>query len=182
MIFVYEHTLSGEIEHKKQHEIALSLLKMHFGYLPAIEVRVSGKPYFVNEKLFFNISHSEKKVVVVISPCEVGIDVQKIRTRMPQVMKRKFHPNEISLIESEEDFSLIWSIKESFGKCCGKGIQYNSKELDFSALLNSESSNLAGYYFLIKKHAEYVYCLCAEKEGEVIWKDVPEIKKETNLF
>ena len=182
MILVYEHTFCGEISHKRQHEIGLLLLEMHFGYLPEIEVCSSGKPYFVSEKLFFNISHSENKVVVVVSSCEVGIDVQRTKTIMPQVMEKKFHPNEIARIKSDDDFSLIWCIKESFGKCCGKGILYNSEVNDFSPLLNSESGNFVGCYFLTRKQEEYVYCLCAEKEDEVIWKDVLEIKKEINLF
>ena len=39
-----------------------------------------GKPYFVNSKIHFNISHSGNFVVMAVSDWNIGIDVQRLKT------------------------------------------------------------------------------------------------------
>jgi|GEM_PF-752018 len=174
MIWVYESTLSGEIDYQKQHQSGLDLVQFHFGYLPTIIKSAKGKPKFENEHLFFSVSHSECKIVVAISLSEVGIDVQKIKTISPRIMERKFHSNENASINDDEDFTLIWCAKESYGKYKGDGILYNSQEDDFSSLLTSEKAFINECNFTTIKQGEYVYCLCAAKEDEIVWVEMDE--------
>ena len=174
MIWVYESTLNGEVNYSKQHQSGLDLLKLHFGYTPIIKKNAKGKPRFENEPLFFSVSHSEKKVVVAISQGEVGIDVQKIKTKKLRIMERKYHTNEIVNISDDEDFTLIWCAKESYGKYLGEGISYESKKNDFSLLLAKEKVFTNGCNFTTRKHEDYVYCLCAEQDEEITWVEVRE--------
>lgn len=93
-----------------------------------------GKPMFMsgetgNEEIFFNLSHSEERVMCVIAERPVGCDVQIIGGSERDIAKRFFHPNEyevIRAIENEEEaarvFARLWTIKESFIKAVGRGL------------------------------------------------------------
>ena len=84
----------------------------------------------------FNISHSGDWVACAISEKEVGIDIEKIKSIDLDIAKRFFSDTEYKMLMSQpEDFKInyfygIWTLKESYIKCIGKGL---------SVLLNSFS-------------------------------------------
>ncbi|MFW5443249.1 MAG: 4'-phosphopantetheinyl transferase family protein [Methylococcaceae bacterium] len=90
-----------------------------------------GKPYLVENGLYFNLSHTDNKIVVVVSNGgEVGVDVEYIRDRqhMSGLVKKCFSKIESSYWNAlPEDqkitmFYHFWVRKEAFVKAVGRGI------------------------------------------------------------
>lgn len=97
----------------------------------SIEVKPTGKPYLAGkESLFFNLSHSENKVMCAVADKEVGCDVER-KTEFDQALasyvmtKQEFQ--QIYGLESEakqqEMFFRLWTLKESYMKATGLGIR-----------------------------------------------------------
>ncbi|SHI11944.1 4'-phosphopantetheinyl transferase superfamily protein [Butyrivibrio fibrisolvens DSM 3071] len=97
----------------------------------------SGKPYLIDAPdIRFSISHSGLYAAVVVtdsSECDrIGIDIQaKDRKDILKIAKRFYTEFENDLIaraesdlEKEDIFYQIWSVKEAFIKCNGKGLSY----------------------------------------------------------
>lgn len=89
------------------------------------------KPYFKNRPdMHFNISHSGNVAVAVISESEVGIDIEKIKEFDLKIAKRFFAQEEYEFVENmpskderNKAFCRLWTLKESFMKITGKGMQ-----------------------------------------------------------
>ncbi|MCL1885002.1 MAG: 4'-phosphopantetheinyl transferase superfamily protein [Defluviitaleaceae bacterium] len=87
-----------------------------------------GKPSLADyPNIHFNISHCNRAVTCVISKKEVGLDIQNIRPYKPEVAKRVCTDDEMKLLDScphpEMLFCRMWTIKESYLKLLGSGIQ-----------------------------------------------------------
>lgn len=86
-----------------------------------------GKP-FVPNQLHFSIAHDANLVVVAFASSELGIDVQRISSRVWNGVISRFHPLEQAALASslEEEhqalFYRIWTRKEAFLKAIGDGI------------------------------------------------------------
>ena len=90
-----------------------------------------GKLYFPGEdRLFFNLSHSGKRVMLVVSDHEVGCDVEEIvKTRdYGRIAKRVLSEEELAALgrcrsekEKANRFYRYWTLKESFLKATGRG-------------------------------------------------------------
>lgn len=88
-----------------------------------------GKPYVnCSDKAFFNISHSGNIAVCAVFDNEVGADIQKLSKYNEALAKRMCNEDEFnSIIKSENkdyEFTRIWTIKESYQKFLGRGIEY----------------------------------------------------------
>lgn len=89
----------------------------------------NGKPYFEGNPVYFNISHSNNKVVAAIFKEPIGIDIEIIRENKEKIAKRFFHEKEwsyLSLVSSENfpgEFTGIWTKKESYIKMTGEGLK-----------------------------------------------------------
>lgn len=135
---------------------------------------IYGKPYVSGiENIYFNISHSGKWVVVIVSNFECGIDVEAISEPYPLLVKRYFHELEyqkfLNLTEKEQIayFYELWVLKESYVKWRGTGlsIPFNS------FLIEYESMNRNAYVktddkvnlLLVKFDQEYKLSLCIEE-------------------
>ncbi|SER95609.1 4'-phosphopantetheinyl transferase family protein [Lachnobacterium bovis] len=108
-----------------------------------IKYQKNNKPYLENSNIFYNISHTQKYVAVVISDCESGIDVETARKRWkdnPKSLER-LSKKILSLSERQQFdnicneektayFTKIWTKKESYVKATGEGITFNLSEID----------------------------------------------------
>ncbi len=88
-----------------------------------------GKPYFKDIPVCFNLSHSGERIIVALSPLEVGCDVEHKNSNALKVAERFFAKPEYELLAALGDddkiakkFTGLWTIKESIVKCCGEGI------------------------------------------------------------
>jgi 4'-phosphopantetheinyl transferase len=110
------------------------------------------KPYFLDEQLKFNISHSGELVVIIISDSsEVGIDVELMNTIhienfKPQMTKTEW--NNILLSSNMlHAFYTYWTAKEAVVKAHGMGLAISLKSfeiIDNIAILDE-------YFFYIKE-------------------------------
>ena len=89
-----------------------------------------GKPFVVGiPDVHYNISHSGDWVVCIISRQECGIDVEKIDKAHMDIAKRYFTNAEYKTLETKvgeaqrEYFYDLWTLKESYIKYKGKGLQ-----------------------------------------------------------
>lgn len=95
------------------------------------EYRKNGKPYLSGyDNIFFNLSHSGDYVMCAVSGSEVGCDIQKIDKADMKLAERFFTEREyhvIAELPTEEErtdmFYRYWTLKESFMKVTGLGMQ-----------------------------------------------------------
>ncbi|MEH7218024.1 4'-phosphopantetheinyl transferase family protein [Bacillus toyonensis] len=95
---------------------------------------IYGKKIVQKHSISFNISHSGKWVMIALSTNEsIGIDVEKIDIINIEEVTRFFNAieqrylKELTGKEAQHAFYRIWTAKESFLKCIGKGL---SQSLD----------------------------------------------------
>lgn len=88
-----------------------------------------GKPFIDGEKdFFFSTSHSGKWVVIIYGTSEVGADVEIITSNIFSIAERYFTQVEQKYIfesgneSSDERFIKLWTLKESYIKYLGTGL------------------------------------------------------------
>lgn len=93
-------------------------------------ITAENKPCIRNSGLCFNLSHSENRVMCIVSPFHVGCDVEHVHPVDLDIAKRFFHENEYAMLEActddterEQLFFRLWTLKESFIKCTGLGFR-----------------------------------------------------------
>lgn len=87
-----------------------------------ISKSINGKPYIDNSNIFYNISHKNKMVGLIISDSEVGLDIEYIDTeniKRESTLKYFFTEKERESITTNEDLLTLWTKKESYIKLNG---------------------------------------------------------------
>lgn len=89
-----------------------------------ISICASGKPFFENLDLHFNLSHSGEAVAAAFSGSPVGADIEIFgRCRNPdEIARRFFHPDEVAACADEREFLRLWTAKEAMLKLTGTGL------------------------------------------------------------
>ena len=95
-----------------------------------IEYTGNGKPMLKGSDIFFNLSHSEERVMCSICDSDVGCDVEMIRPINLDIARKHFFGTEYDAIAEEdgddgryEMFYRFWTLKESFMKVTGLGFE-----------------------------------------------------------
>ena len=117
-----------------------------------------GKPYLKNNEIYFNLSNSHDYSVCVVSNSEVGIDIEKI-TFKPSIIDKICTEDEKLLIKNADDFTKIWTKKESFVKYLGVGLSYGLKNV------NTFLNNIKTY-----KYEDYYVSVCSKNGEEASFK------------
>ena len=116
------------------------------------------KPYLKNKKIYFNISHSNGTIVLVISDKEIGVDVEYFVYK-ESVVRKYFTNNEQNEILNSTnkvyDFTRIWVMKEAFVKMKGIGISYG--------LINVDTTKIKEQIELIENE-KYLIAICKSEE------------------
>lgn len=87
-----------------------------------ISESINGKPYIDNSNIFYNISHKNKMVGLIISNSEVGLDIEYIDTeniKRESPLKYFFTEKERESITNNEELLTLWTKKESYIKLNG---------------------------------------------------------------
>lgn len=93
-----------------------------------LQVDEHGKPYLKNFPEKLSISHSGKRVAVLLSPKECGVDIQHIQPRIERIEHKFMAREELEFLSREhrmEQVHIFWSAKECLYKLYGK------RKLDF---------------------------------------------------
>ena len=133
-----------------------------------------GKPLFKNSSYHFNTAHSGNFALCIISDVECGCDIEEIKEFKQRVIDRFFTEKEREYLElsneKEDLFYRLWTLKESYLKCIGKGLSVplNSFELiskDNNVIIKDKED----FQFYEFKHDNYRIAFCLninEKEKE----------------
>ncbi len=102
----------------------LAFLKMDVDF-SLLSIEKNGKPVILDERHFFNLSHSGSYAACVYGTYPCGIDIQKHTPDRFHVAERCFTPLEQKKIREEgaQCFTRIWTVKESYLKYTGQGIR-----------------------------------------------------------
>ncbi len=119
-----------------------------------------GKPYLKNYPNFnFNISHSGDFVVCAIDNNPIGVDIEEVKyIEYEDIAKNFFTTNEFDYITKNDSYSSlsrfyeIWTLKESFIKCCGQGLSMPLKSFSIDI---DEYKNIR--VFTYGKHKDYIF-------------------------
>ena len=137
------------------------------------DVHENGKPYCRSfPEVHFNISHSGSWVVCAVSGRSIGIDIEKIDGADMQIAKRFFTEYEYQYLQRQENkaeiFYKLWTLKESYIKCTGKGLSLplNSFEFEFTdEIIQLKIPRTNEFYFMSKKvFGNYYLSLCCEEQ------------------
>ena len=132
-----------------------------------------GKPRLAHEKnVHFNLSHSGTKVMCALSDSEIGCDVEQIKESDMKIAKRFFHPAEYEALmqcgDTERNglFFRYWTLKESFMKATGLGLQLPLDAfcivLDGSGIRVEQSVDARAYDFReLDFNDGYRYAVCS---------------------
>lgn len=107
------------------------------GYdLPTLSRSETGKPFFRDFPLHFNLSHTDTLVCAALSASPVGIDAQTLITASDAVVRRVLSPAEQKLLKETDDkaalFTRFWTQKEACAKQTGEGLSRGFQSLDFA--------------------------------------------------
>jgi len=124
-----------------------------------------GKPSFKYSKYFFNTSHSGKYALCVICDAIIGCDIEEIKQYKEKVAERCFTAKEnkyIDVVLDKDDmFYRLWTLKESYTKCLGTGLSINMKSFELDNKDNDiiiKGSN--DYQFIEAKYDNYRLAFC----------------------
>ncbi len=130
------------------------------------EVRIGtgmhGKPYLTDlPGLFFNLSHSESRILAVFSECAAGCDIQMVKSGSSRIADRFFTEDEAEFIRRsdqnhrDEVFTELWVLKESYLKMTGEGI---SRDLKSFCVLDGRRPS--GVIFRVYDMGDYKAAVC----------------------
>ena len=149
------------VDKNKSHTIIIQILKNYFKIRnPKVIRNEHGKPYVLNEKVFFNISYSDDLMICLVSSTEVGVDIEKKRKYNKNIVKKIFSQCEQEKMDIDK-FLEYWTIKESYLKYKGIGI--------IDELYKVEIENEGEYkikndtpYVCVRRFKDYVIAICSE--------------------
>ena len=141
------------------------------------EEKYNGKPYFKNlPEVYFNASHSGNCAVCSFSSEETGCDIEKSDEVNTEIAKRFFARSEYEYIysaksdsEQLERFFRLWTLKESYLKFSGEGLQggLNSFEVlfdekFFNGISLKENGRIQKIYFKEYKYSDLYISVCSK--------------------
>jgi len=122
----------------------------------------SGKPYFKEYPIYFNLSHSGEYVVCAVSDREIGVDIQEHKGGdTERIAKRYFSGGEIRALDTCEEgqrtklFFDLWAAKEAYGKYTGGGITESLEaEIPADRVIIQQNHSIPGYSLAVCKGVE----------------------------
>lgn len=122
-----------------------------------------GKPYIINDEFYFNKSSSKDLSVLVIDSKECGIDIEFIREYDEIMSSKIFSLDEYNFVNSKKNrdyyFTILWTLKESYLKMIGTGINVKLNSISFVKDSKLLFRNY-GYRFKIIKIKDYIISVC----------------------
>ena len=140
----------------------------------------NGKPYLVDfPDVHFNLSHSGERVMCVLSPFDVGCDVEIIKGDRGRLAERFFLPEESAWIKhfeslemQTEAFYRLWTLKECYMKVTGRGMSLMPDKFSLNVdekeniLLDHDGERSEYAFREIDLHDGYRYAYCIKNDGK----------------
>lgn len=142
---------------KRRREFALgraaarTLLADRLGNLPndiALTITPGGCVEVVEADLYLSIAHSGEHAVAAVAERIVGIDLERIQPRHPELPRFILHPDEYAYYEAlpldaTRSTVLYWTLKEATLKALRTGFRLSPKKLQLEIDLNEQSAQVA---------------------------------------
>ena len=137
-----------------------------------VERPPGGKPRFSHRPgVEFSLSHSGDYWLCAMSRQPLGLDLQEHRLQdYENISRRFFSPEEDAYLRSRdyEDFFTLWTAKESYVKCIGRGI-----DQEFSCFSVADEQGLRSRVKSLELRQlpflpGYSLCLCAGEIGVLL--------------
>lgn len=117
-----------------------TLLTNVFHIQPQISIDLHQKPFIANHPIHFNLSHTEKRILIGFSHAPIGVDVEKV-IPLPDLdilVRNTMHPDEMRTFNSGDPalklslFYNLWTKKEAVVKALGVGLgkEFNTFSLE----------------------------------------------------
>lgn len=158
-------------------------LKKEYGMslVPEFDLGSFGKPYLSGHNAInFNLSHCDQGIVCAIDRETVGIDITEIKKEnltifeaMSFLEKEKIK----SSAKPEKQITIFWSLKESYLKYLGLGIDKYLSELDFSSV-NQNTFYFREKLFQIFENKNAIITLCSNQKMKIRKVNTNEILAE----
>lgn len=115
-----------------------------------------GKPYFPGGRCL-SLSHSGEAAVIALDDTDVGVDVQRLVSPRPALLRRVLTPGELAALPTlgEDGFTVLWTRKEAVLKCLGVGM---AGAFDSFSVLPGEPAVFGGAAF----------SLCSLRRGDCV--------------
>ncbi len=124
-------------------------------------VSANGKPFFSGSDMHFSLAHCREKVVCAVSDAPVGVDIELERKNSLSLARRWFAPDESAAVESavnpDEEFCVIWTIKESYIKL---------RDLRLADMRRFSVMSLDAEYKTLRFGEYHIGC-CADRISEI---------------
>ena len=150
----------------------------------------NGKPEV--EGIFFNLSHSKTMVICAVGEKSVGCDIEQISKAPGKVADRFFNERELRYLNQipeekrNKEFYRLWTMKESYIKMTGEGMQLplDKFEVDFEEGIQiyreGEKQNcfVREYQLSQGEQLQYLISVCSEEEKfvkQIIFKKWEEL-------
>ena len=161
--FLEQVSAQKEITHphkRLQHLAGRYLLKQLDADFPIalIKINSSGKPFMENDHVHFSISHCGDYAAAIISNIKsVGIDIELSDARIEKIQKKFVNEKELGIssalpLNTHEQLTLIWGIKEAMFKWDGKGVIDFKRHLCINAIHFSGGKYLSSCIFKKGEH------------------------------
>jgi phosphopantetheinyl transferase len=188
--------LQREITHphkRLQHLAARYLLKYLFPDFPHEEILIADtrKPYLPNEQYHFSVSHSGNYAAALVSSDHrVGIDIEKVSDKIPVIMHKFMHENDLLYSNASYLYdrspshllTIIWSAKEALFKWYSLGgIDFKENmQLHGAIIFHQDELRLP---FVFKKHEAIPLTIYSKIFDELVlsWVITPENKEGESL-
>jgi phosphopantetheinyl transferase len=163
--FLEKIRIKKEIMHphkRLQHLAGRYLLQILYPDFPfdLIEIAESRKPFLLNEKIHFSISHCGDYAAAIISEnSTVGIDVELSRPKIEKVKNKFLNQSELDILSSvvensTSDYQLLtlfWSSKEAIFKWYGKGAVSFKENIILEELFLKNNKGIIDAHFIKEK-------------------------------
>lgn len=134
-----------------------------------------GKPYLEDIDFHFSLSHSGEYAICAYSDVPVGIDLQKVKERLPKHTKKILSEMESAFLKDLDEteqirmFYRLWARKESLIKWDGRGLRIPLQEISFyEGMTLIDQVEFQGKTVFFREYdrwmPEYAFALCSEKK------------------
>lgn len=157
MIEIY--TASAADMHRRLNGVLAQKLNKPFEILHT----PAGKPYIKGNPLYFSLSNSGDRGMIVVSKKPVGADVEIFKGRERNSVLSRWSPRERQEITCEADFLEHWTAREAFVKLHGLTLAQTLRRLEFfggKLYLDGKAQKTA---FIFYKFYYGVGAVCTEK-------------------
>ena len=155
---------SGREQSLRAYRLLQRALKDVYGIeeAPVFRELENGKPVIIgHEDIHFNISHCKNAVACAVSSHPVGIDIEQVKDKVKEELAQYvFCEEELEMLHSADNpaamFTRLWTMKESFVKLSGIGIEGKDQ---LRPLLASYHNGDSPYRFLTEECLEHSWVM-----------------------